>query len=129
MKIYIRTLLLFSILFSGAVFAYGQPYQQSSFNTLLQQGKPVLLHVHAAWCPVCRAQDKVLSELMTHPEFKGLAVLEVDFDQQKPIVKALKVNYQSTLILYGSGKEVNRLAGETDSANIAAFLKTAKQGS
>lgn len=119
-----RTFLIFVLAISPAL-AANMPFEQANFNQLLKQGKPVVLHIHADWCPVCRAQDAVLDELMPLAEFKNLPVLRVNFDKEKSVLRTYTVRNQSTFIVFKNGKEVTRSTGETDKARIAELLKQA----
>jgi len=105
--------------------AAGLPYDQARFDALNQAGKPVLVWIHADWCPTCKAQGKVLDELLPRPELQGLTVLKVDFDSQKPVVRAFRAVRQSTFILYKGGREVARSLGDTRRDSILAFLEKA----
>jgi thioredoxin-like negative regulator of GroEL len=116
---------LLAILFPLFAYAVGEAYTQDRLDALNSAGKPVLVFVRADWCPTCRAQDKVLESLLPTDEFKGVTTLRVDFDAQKSVVRALGVQYQSTLIVFKGGKEVARVTGETDSERIAALLRKA----
>ena len=51
------------------------------------KGKPILIAVHASWCPTCKAQKPILSELTADPKFNNLVYFVVDFDSQKDAVK------------------------------------------
>jgi len=124
MKI-IKTLCVFLLLQSGLALAAGQHYTQAQFDALNQAGKPVVVHVHADWCPTCRAQDPILRSLIKDPEFKDVSFLEVDFDAQKEIVKAFRVAQQSTLIVFKGGKEQGRSTGDTQKPAITTLLKKA----
>ena len=119
-----RTFLIFALTI-GTAFAANIPFDQSSFDQLLKQGKPVVLHIHASWCPVCRAQQGVLDDLMPLDEFKNLTVLRADYDKEKSLLRKYKVRNQSTFIVFKNGKEVTRTTGETDSSKIAELLKKA----
>jgi thioredoxin 1 len=88
-------------------------------------GKPVLVDVTAPWCPTCKAQKAVLSELDKQDRFKGFVKLEVDFDSQKDDVKALKATMQSTLIVFKGDKEMGRLVGDASKTSIEALLAKA----
>ena len=100
-----------------------EPYTQKRFDELAAQGKPVLVAVHADWCPTCKAQKPIVGELMGRPEFKDLTELVVDFDAQKPVVKHYRVSMQSTLIAFKGGKEVGRSVGDTTKAGIEGLAK------
>ena len=88
-------------------------------------GKPVLVEVHAPWCPTCKAQAPILDKLLGSEKFKAFQILAVDFDSQKTDLNALKVNMQSTLIVYKGDKEMGRSVGVTDAAAIEALLAKA----
>lgn len=120
-----RLFLLGLALVAGQAFAAGVAYDQARFDTLQKEGKPVLVFIHADWCPICKAQDIVLDELLPGPEMKALTVLRVDYDKQKNALRAHRATMQSTLILYRGGKEIGRLTGETRKDQVAAFLKPA----
>lgn len=98
-------------------------YDAARFDALAREGKTVLVSIHADWCPTCRAQAPIVSELLKMPEFSGVMPLRVDFDGQKDVVKRFKATSQSTLIVFKGGKEVGRSVGDTGQAGIAALLR------
>ncbi len=81
-------------------------------------GGPILVEVTAPWCPTCKAQKPILSELSAQPKFAKLAIFQVDFDSQKDALKMLGVQMQSTLISYKGDKEVGRSTGVTNKTAI-----------
>ena len=124
LKLLYRAFLLLTLA-TGTVFAANMPFDQAKFDQLLKEGKPVVLHIHADWCPVCRAQDAVLEDLLPMDEFKNLPVLRANFDTEKKLLRTYKVRNQSTFIMFKNGKEVSRSIGETDSTRIAELLRKA----
>lgn len=125
MRTLTKFMALLALLFPLFAHAVGEPYTQDKLDALNKSGKPALVFIHAEWCPTCRAQDAVLEKLLPTDEFKAITTLKVDFDTQKPVVKAFGVMYQSTLIVFKGGKEVTRVTGETDRARIAELLRKA----
>ncbi|KMO29399.1 thioredoxin family protein [Methylobacterium aquaticum] len=99
-------------------------FTSSAFEAAKKAGGPILIDVTAPWCPTCKAQKPILSELLADPRFAKMTVLHVDFDSQKDALKELGVRMQSTLISYKGGREVGRSTGVTDKAAIAAQLDT-----
>ena len=105
--------------------ADGKAFTSADFDKAKTSGKPVLVEVTAPWCPTCKAQKPILSELKAQPRFKDMAVFEVDFDSQKDALRLLNVRQQSTLIVFKGGKEVARSTGDTSKAAIEGLLAKA----
>jgi thiol-disulfide isomerase/thioredoxin len=97
-------------------------YTPDAFAAAQKAGKPILVAIHASWCPTCKAQKPILSELMAAPKFKNLVYFVVDFDNQKDAVKFFGARMQSTLIAFKGGTETGRSVGETGASSIAALL-------
>ena len=100
-----------------------KPFDQATFVALQARNKPVLIDVYADWCPTCKQQAPILSELLSLPEFNGYTVLKVNFDTQKDVCRALGVAQQSTFIVYRGKREVVRTTGDTSKDSIAATLR------
>lgn len=113
------------LFFAAAAWAAGKPFDRAGFEAAQAAGKPILVEVHADWCPTCRAQEPIISELLREPKHAGFVVLRVDFDNQKDVVKRFRAQYQSTLIVFNGKKEVARSTGETRKDAIAAQLAKA----
>jgi thiol:disulfide interchange protein len=102
-----------------------RPFSAQAFAAAQQAGQPILIEIHADWCPTCKAQKPILSELTSQPKFSRMVVLRVDFDRQKDVVKQFGAQLQSTLIVYKGDTEVARSVGETKRDAIAALLNRA----
>lgn len=105
--------------------AAGVPFEQVDFEAARRGGKPVLIMVHADWCPTCRKQAPAVEDLLKQSEFSGIQLLVVDFDMQEDVRKTFRVTKQSTLILFKGDKEVSRSTGETRPEAIAQMLRKA----
>ena len=60
-----------------------KPFTRGDFAAAQNAGKPIFVAIHATWCPTCKAQKPILSELMAEPKFKNLVYFVVDFESQK----------------------------------------------
>lgn len=118
------TALLLSI-FSIAMAAPAKPFDANAFKAAQAAGKPIVVEIHADWCPECKAQNRVLDGLGTDPRYARLVRLRVDYDSQKDLVKAFKARQQSTLIVYKGEKEVARAVGITAENKIRALVDKA----
>ena len=102
-----------------------EPYSPARFDQLSSQGKPVLVAIHADWCPTCKAQRPILGEFMARPEYKDVTELTVDFDKDKTAVRRFKASMQSTLVAFHGSQEVGRSVGDTTRAGIEQLFKKA----
>ena len=116
------TVAAISALAASAFAAETKTFDPESFAAAQQAGKPILVAIHASWCPTCKAQKPILSELMAEPKFKDLVYFVVDFDSQKEAVKYFGARMQSTLITFKGATETGRSVGDTEPSSIAALL-------
>ena len=93
---------------ASAFAAETRTFDSGSFAAAQKAGKPILVAIHASWCPTCKAQKPILSELMAEPKFKDLIYFVVDFDTQKDAVKFFGARMQSTLIAFKGATEIDR---------------------
>ena len=100
-------------------------YTPSAFDAALASGKPILVWIHASWCPTCKAQAPTLAKIEAESQYRDLMVFRVDFDSQKDAVKRFGARMQSTLIAFREGRETGRSVGDTDPASIAALVAKA----
>jgi thioredoxin 1 len=98
-----------------------QPFDAKAFEQAQADGKTVLIDVYASWCPVCKKQQPTVARL--EKEKPGLIVYEVNFDNDKTVLKRFGVQSQSTLIVFKGAKEVGRSTGESDPARIQALIE------
>ena len=108
-----------------ALAAEWKPFTPAALSAAQKDGKSILVDISAPWCPTCRAQKPILTQLTAEPQFKDLVVLQVDFDSQQADVRALKAQSQSTLIAFKGAAEAGRSVGDTNQSSIAALLKSA----
>ena len=125
-RIFPAALLAASLGLASAQAATVQPYQQAGFAAAQLANEPILIFVEAPWCPTCAKERPILSSLYDTPEFKDLQVFTVDFDTSKSLLRQLKVQMQSTLILYHGEKETARATGVTDPDAIKKLLETSR---
>ena len=98
------------------------PFSAEAFKAAQAAGSPILVEIHADWCPTCKAQSPILDRLTAEPKFKDLKIFRVDFDAMKPVVREFGAQMQSTLIVFKGATEQGRSVGDTKEASIAALL-------
>lgn len=98
------------------------PYKKAEFDKLVATGQPVLVHVHADWCPTCKRQLTVLGPMLKDPANAKITAVTVNFDTETAFKQANRVGGQSTLITYKGGKEIARSVGAVDVTSIGNLL-------
>ncbi|MBN9039208.1 MAG: thioredoxin family protein [Rhizobiales bacterium] len=101
------------------------PFSADAFEKAQAEGRPILVHVTAPWCGTCRAQKRVLPDLLASPELAGMLWLDVDFDTQPDIRRVFDVQHQSTMVVFKGSKEVARAVGETRPDALRELLSMA----
>ena len=98
------------------------PFDQAAFEQAQAAGLPILVHITADWCETCQAQKPIVSELTSKPPLTDMKIFNIDFDSQKDLLRAFRVQFQSTLIVFKGKTETGRSTGETDPSAIDALL-------
>jgi thiol-disulfide isomerase/thioredoxin len=114
-----------SIVMSPALAATGSAFDATAFADAQKAGRPILIAIHASWCPTCKAQAPILKDLRADPRFKDLAYFQIDFDSQKDLVNRFGARMQSTLIVFKGDKEEGRSVGDTNRTSIYALVAKA----
>jgi thioredoxin 1 len=107
---------------SPASAAEWKEFKADEFAAAQEAGKPILVDVFAPWCPTCRAQNPILTQLSREPKYKDLVVFKVNFDAQKDVLRSFNVQRQSTLIVFKGEKELDRSVGDTSQLSIEGLL-------
>jgi thiol-disulfide isomerase/thioredoxin len=122
----VRALAALLLAATAMLAAAGQvAFTESAFDKAVAAGQPVVLAVHASWCPTCKAQRPIMDALVHEPKRKDLTLFVADFDTEAALKKRLRIVQQSTFVVFKGGKEVGRSTGDTDRASIAALFDKA----
>lgn len=115
---------LLSALSIGA-FADVVHFDAKTYDELRREGKPVIVHTDATWCPICKKQKEVLSSIEQDPRFQPVTVMVVDIDADKDIMQSLHLAKRSLFIAYKGETEVGRSMADTDKDSIEALFAKA----
>ena len=97
-------------------------FDRAAFQALQAKNASTVVFVHASWCPICRAQEKTISALLSTPEYRGVTVFTIDYDTQKPLWTSFGAQKQSTLIGFHGRRETARLAYNADPGKVTAVV-------
>lgn len=97
-------------------------FDQASFAAAQTQGRPILLDIHAWWCPVCASQARTIKNTVVAAQYDRLIVFRINYDKQKPIWRNFGVRKQATLIGFRGKREVGRVEFMTNKDRITSLL-------
>ena len=109
-------------LISFSAFSEVIHFDPKIYDELRQQGKPVIVHTDASWCPICKKQKELLSSIEQEPRFRQVTVLIVDIDADKDIMKSLHLSTRSLFIAYKGNLEVGRSMADTSKDSIEGLF-------
>jgi thiol-disulfide isomerase/thioredoxin len=90
------------------------PYTPASLDRALSSGAPVIIHVHARWCPVCRRQAPILESLLDEPRLSAVQAIRIDYDLDRELAGRLYARHQATVLVMAAGKVVAASVSDTD---------------
>ena len=67
-------ILFLALALAAAAISNAAPFDARAFEAAQAAGKPVLVEVHADWCPTCAKQKPVIGELLSRPDLKAYQV-------------------------------------------------------
>ena len=104
-----------------------RPYDRAAFTAAQAQNLPILLDVHAWWCPVCASQARTIHRIVATGQHPKLVVFRINYDGQKDVWRSLGVQKQATLIAFHGRRETGRIAFMTDADKIAQLVASTEQ--
>jgi len=82
---------------------------------------PVLLNFSADWCGPCRQMEPVIGQLSA----AGYPIRKVNIDQERALASQHQVTGIPCFVLMANGREVDRLVGAVDAAQLVAMFERA----
>ena len=96
-------------------------FSKDLFDKAQSDGKVVVVSSWIKYCSSCASQMKVLNKAKN--DFKNIEYFTFEVTNRE-IADLLKVQYQTTLLIFKNNKEVYRSIGETSREEIYKALKS-----
>jgi thioredoxin 1 len=82
----------------------------STFNTIIQSEKPVLVDFFATWCGPCQTLAPILKQVKDNLGDR-ISIIKIDVDKNQQIAAQYQVRGVPTMILFQNGKQLWRQSG------------------
>lgn len=92
------------------------------YDQKINSDKLVLVDFNAPWCAPCKKMAPMLEEVATENAEK-LALLKINADENKELVKAMKITDLPVLILYKKGKKIYQKTGLTEKQELLNVIE------
>ena len=93
----------------------------SSFNTILNSEKPVLVDVFATWCGPCKMLGPILKEVKDNLGDR-ISIIKIDVDKNQQLASVYQVRGVPTMILFQNGKQLWRQSGVVEKDNLIKII-------
>lgn len=102
-----------------------QAFSLAAYKQASADGKTVILDFHADWCPVCLANDPIISAAFRENTNATLVGFKVNYDKETELKREFNIASQSTIIKAVNGKKTEQLGpGPVTSDSFKSFLQS-----
>lgn len=76
---------------------------KASFNSVINDIKPVVVDFHALWCGPCKVQSPILKEVASELGDR-VRVIKIDIDQNQAVANQYQIQSVPTLMIFKNGE-------------------------
>jgi len=93
----------------------------SSFDTIIQSEKPVLIDFFATWCGPCKTLAPILKQVKDNLGDR-ITIIKIDVDKNQQLASQYQVRGVPTMILFQNGKQLWRQSGVLSKEEIIKII-------
>ena len=120
--------IFFVFVFNAKAISKETTYDKELFNKAQSEGKIIIVSSWVKYCSSCAGQMKILKTAKKEGELSDIKFDNIEYFSfdvtNKEIAELLKVQYQTTLLIFKDNKEIYRSVGETTEDLIYEAIKS-----
>ncbi|WP_413997798.1 thioredoxin [Flavobacterium sp. W1B] len=93
----------------------------TSFNSIINSEKPVLVDFFATWCGPCKMLGPILKEVKDNLGDR-ISIIKIDVDKNQQLASVYQVRGVPTMILFQNGKQLWRQSGVLEKSAIIEII-------
>jgi len=93
----------------------------TSFDTIIQSDKPVLIDFFATWCGPCKTLAPILKQVKDNLG-ERITIIKIDVDKNQQLASKYQVRGDTTMILFQNGKQLWRQSGVMSKEEIVKTI-------
>jgi thioredoxin 1 len=93
----------------------------STFTTIINSDKPVLIDFFATWCGPCQTLGPILKQVKENLEDR-ISIIKIDVDKNQAIASKYQVRGVPTMILFQKGKQLWRQSGVVSKEELIRII-------
>jgi thioredoxin 1 len=93
----------------------------TSFDTIINSEKPVLIDFSATWCGPCKTLAPILKQVKDNLG-ERITIIKIDVDKNQQLASKYQVRGVPTMILYQNGKQLWRQSGVLSKEEIIKII-------
>jgi thioredoxin 1 len=93
----------------------------STFNSIINSEKPVLVDFFATWCGPCKPLSPILREVKENLGDR-ISIIKIDVDKNQQVAAQYQVRGVPTMILFQNGKQLWRQSGVLQKTDLIKII-------
>jgi thioredoxin 1 len=93
----------------------------STFNSIINSEKPVLVDFFATWCGPCKTLSPILREVKENLGDR-ISIIKIDVDKNQQVAAQYQVRGVPTMILFQNGKQLWRQSGVLQKTDLIKII-------
>jgi thioredoxin 1 len=96
---------------------------KASFDSIINDNRPVIIDFHALWCGPCKTQSPILKQVADELG-ERVKIIKIDVDQNPVLASRYHIQSVPTLMIFKSGEVKYQQAGVHTKQQIMSIIHT-----